>query len=591
MQSAEKIVSLRERMRAADLAAFIVPSTDPHQSEYVAAHWQTRAWLSGFTGSAGTLVVTHKDAGLWTDSRYFIQAEQQLAGTGIMLFKMGLPETPSYTAWLAALLPEGAKVGIDAALFSVSAVRGLQKALAPKKVEIIAVGDFTASLWTDRPPLPEGAVVLHDEAFAGERRAAKLARVREKLAEKGAAWHLISTLDDIAWLFNIRGSDVKCNPVVIAYAAVSQDEAILFVDPAKVSRTVKKALAAEGVTLKRYGDIEKFVRKIRKNTVYLDPDRTGYHLFAALGKKPKIVEGPAIPLSLKAVKNAVEIQGMRAALVRDGVAMVRFLCWLDEALTAMRVTEISAAVKLEEFRRQGDRYVGPSFEPIVGYAAHGAIVHYSATIETDVEIERKGLLLIDSGGQYLDGTTDITRTIAVGEPTPAMKRHFTLVLKGHIGVATAQFPAGTAGMFLDSFARRALWDDRLNYGHGTGHGIGAYLSVHEGPQSISPRINETKLEPGMILSNEPGYYREGEYGIRIENLVLVRDAGEHEGLRWLAFETLTLCPIDLSLVDEALLSPAENEWLNDYHRTVRETLAPFLDEREREWLVAKTRAI
>ncbi len=591
MQVVEKIAAVRERMRTQGLAAVIVPSTDPHQSEYVAAHWQTRAWLSGFTGSAGTLVITMDKAGLWTDSRYFIQAEQQLAGSGITLFKMGLPETPTHTAWLADNIPDGAQIGIDAALFSVSAVRGLEKALTARKASITNIGDFVAPLWSDRPPLPDGQVMLHDESFAGESRASKLARVRAKMAEKGADWHIVSTLDDIAWLFNIRGSDVKCNPVVIAYAAVSQNEAYLFVDPAKVDRKVKKSLAADGVMLKRYGDIEKFMRKIRKTRVYLDPDRTGHHLFAALGKKAQAIEGPVLPLPLKAVKNSVEIAGMRAALVRDGVAMARFFRWLEAALTAMRVTEISAAVKLEEFRRMGERYVGPSFEPIVGYGPHGAIVHYSATIESDVEIERKGLLLVDSGGQYLDGTTDITRTVAVGEPTAAMKRHFTLVLKGHIGVATAQFPAGTAGMFLDPFARRALWDDRLNYGHGTGHGIGAYLSVHEGPQSISPRVNETKLEPGMILSNEPGYYREGEYGIRIENLVLVREAGENEGIRWLSFETLTLCPIDLSLVDETLLAPAEKEWLNTYHRTVYETLSPHLTEEERQWLGTKTRAI
>jgi len=578
-------------MRERELAAVIVPSTDPHQSEYVAAHWQARAWLSGFTGSAGTLVITSDTAGLWTDSRYFIQAEQQLAGSDIILFKMGLPETPSYTTWLAETVAEGARIGIDAALFSISTVRSLEKALASKKAVIVNTGDLVGMIWEDRPPLPNNSVILYDETLAGETRSSKLARVRADLAKKKADWHIISTLDDIAWLFNIRGSDIRCNPLAIAYAAVSRDAAYLFVDPAKVARTVKKALAADGVAIRPYGDIEKFARKIRKSFVYLDPDRTGYHILTALGKRPYLVEGTSLPLLFKAIKNTAEIAGMRSALVRDGVAMVRFFHWLEEALTAMRVTEISAAVKLEEFRRMGERYIGPSFEPIVGYGAHGAIVHYSATIESDVEIERKGLLLVDSGGQYLDGTTDITRTIALGEPTASMKRHFTLVLKGHIGIATARFPAGTAGMFLDSFARRALWDNRLNYGHGTGHGIGAHLSVHEGPQSISQRINETKLEPGMILSNEPGYYREGEYGIRIENLVLVREDGENEGIQWRSFETLTLCPIDLTLVEMEMLTPSEKEWLNTYHRTVYTLLAPHLSEGERVWLSEKTREI
>ncbi|HSA34086.1 MAG TPA: aminopeptidase P family protein [bacterium] len=591
MQTVEKIALLRVRMAEQGLDALIVPSTDPHQSEYVAAHWQTRAWLSGFIGSAGTLVLTKDKAGLWTDSRYFLQAEQQLAGSGIALFKMGLPETPAHTAWLASELAAGTVVGIDPALFSINAFRALEKAMAAKGIALRSVGDLAGSLWTDRPPLPADRAILHDEDIAGEGRTSKLSRLRAKLAEKNADWHIISTLDDIAWLYNIRGSDVTCNPVVIAYAAVSRDEAFLFTDTAKFDAKARKALAADGVTLKKYDYLERLLKKIRKQRILIDPDRNGRHILDTLGKKAGIVEGPAIPLLLKAVKNETEIAGMRMAHLRDGVAMVRFLAWLDMALSAMRVTEISAAVQIEEIRRRGERYVGPSFAPIVGYGAHGAIVHYSATPETDAEIQREGLLLIDSGGQYLDGTTDITRTIAVGTPTDGMKRHFTLVLKGHIGVASAVFPAGTAGMFLDPFARRALWDDRLNYGHGTGHGVGAYLSVHEGPQGISPRVNETRLEPGMILSNEPGYYREGAYGIRTENLVLVKSVGENEGANWLGFETITLCPIDLDLVDPAILSPGERQWLNDYHRTVRESLLPFLTDEEKEWLTRETREI
>ncbi|HOW51688.1 MAG TPA: aminopeptidase P family protein [bacterium] len=591
MQASEKIAILRQHMQAEGLDAVIVPSTDPHQSEYVAAHWQARAWLSGFSGSAGTLVVTKEKAGLWTDSRYFLQAEQQLAGSGITLFKMGLPETPAHTAWLAAELAEAAVVGLDAAVMSINAVRGLEKALAAKKITLKYTGDLVGKFWTDRPSMPAGMVQLHDEAFSGEGRAAKLGRLRAKIAEKGADWHIVSTLDDIAWLYNIRGTDVKCNPVVIAYAAVSKDEAYLFVDAAKLDRKVKKALIADGITIKGYDAFEKFVRKIRKSSVLIDTDRNGRHVLEALGKKPRVIEGMTLPVPLKAVKNEVEIAGMKAAHVRDGVAMVKFFAWLDHALSAMMVTEISAAVKLEEFRRLGEHYAGPSFDPIVGYAAHGAIIHYSATPESDVEIKREGILLVDSGGQYLDGTTDITRTIAVGTPTDAMKKHFTLVLKGHIGVAMAQFPAGIPGMFLDPFARAALWQERLNYGHGTGHGVGSYLSVHEGPQGISPRVNETKLEPGMILSNEPGYYRENEYGIRTENLVLVVPNGENEGAKWLKFDTITLCPIDLDLVDAALLSPAEKEWLNGYHRTVRAALSPFMTEEENVWLANETREI
>jgi Xaa-Pro aminopeptidase len=594
MSVVERLEQLRKLMKENSIDVFIIPSSDPHQSEYVAGRWKTRAWISGFTGSAGTVVVTADKAGLWTDGRYFLQAEEQLKGSTIELFKMGLPETVDYTTWINSELNEGQVVSFDPAVLSIAQVDGLKAAFKKKKIKVASSSDLINEIWTDRPVFPDGKAVVQSVEFCGMERSEKFAALREKMAEEGVTHHLFASLDDIAWIFNVRGTDVKCNPVVMSYAVVGIDEVVLFINADKVEGEVRAELEKDGVTIKDYAAVTDYLSALsEKSAVFIDTARSSQNLLDALKQdKVKVVRGTNMSQIMKAVKNDVEIKGMKKAHIVDGVAMVKFLHWIDNAIGKEEITEISASDKLEDFRKEGENFRGLSFDSISGYNEHGAIIHYSATPETSSTLKPEGFLLMDSGGQYLDGTTDITRTIVLGDVSDRMKRDYTLVLKGHIKLSMTKFPQGfTTGAHIDAFARDALWQHGINYNHGTGHGVGAYLGVHEGPMGISPRWNDTKLVPGMIMSNEPGCYRGGEYGIRIENLVLVVPVEETEWGQFLTFENVTMCPIDTRAVDVSLLTEEEREWLNRYHEEVYEKLSPMLDEEVKGWLRKMTEKI
>ncbi len=589
MDAKEKIKALQQLMEEHKIDAWIVPTADPHQSEYVAPYWKTRTWLSGFSGSAGTLVVTRDKAGLWTDYRYFIRAEQELKGSGIELFKMKRLDVPTYTEWLCHELDEQATIGFDGNVFSVAQVEKLQDALHSKRIHLAYQQNIVAQLRKDRPQIPAKPVMLLDVKFSGESRESKFARIRQKMKAEGVHAHLISTLDEIAWVFNIRGSDVEYNPVTISYACISDQDVRLFMNSEKLSSEVKSALQADDVVFSEYHELIPYLKQLPKEMVLLvDPKKTTQAVKNAIACTIK--EASSIAFPLKAVKNETELKGIRTAHIRDGVAMVKWLCWLDQHLGKEEYSEVTIVKPLEELRSRGEYFQGLSFYPIVGYQANGAICHYAAKPETALTIKPEGLLVIDSGAQYLDGTTDITRTLALSGATLEQQRDFTLVLKGHIALATAKFPQGTTGAQLDSFARAALWQRGMNYGHGTGHGVGHFLNVHEGPQGIRPE-NHVALEPGMLCSNEPGLYREGKYGIRIENLINVVASEETEFDTFYRFETVTLCPIDLDLIDASLLTLQEKTWLNTYHKTVCETLSPFLTEDEKTWLQHETRKI
>ncbi len=596
MDIRHRLAALRKLMAARRIQGYIIPSTDAHQSEYVPTFWHRRGWISGFTGSAGDVVVTPLKAGLWTDGRYFLQAEAQLAGSGIGLMKLGVPGTPTMAAWLGKQLKKGNRVGLDPRLFSVAQYQKLNADLESYGIELVGIeANPVDELWTDRPPAPDGMIEVHPVKYAGERFQDKLKRVRRAVNEAGAKGHVIAALDCIAWLFNIRGSDVLHNPVVIAYAMVTDKDAILFTDLTKVTRQVRKALG-QSVTIRPYGDFRAALIKLSKTggPVWADPNATNQWIANLLNPRAKLILKESPIVLMKSLKNPVEIRGARRAHLRDGVAMVRFLCWLEQALGKEKLSEISVAEKLEGLRAKSKLFRGVSFDSIIGYAEHGAIIHYSATPETNVPVRRRGILLVDSGGQYVDGTTDITRTITLSAPTAAQKDQFTRVLKGHMQVAMARFPLGTAGRQIDTLARKALWDVGCDYGHGTGHGVGSYLSVHEGPQSISfTRDTGVALQPGMVVSNEPGYYVEGRYGIRTENLIyVVKDkANSRNGRVFLTFENLTMCPIDTRLVNPKLLSAEELHYLNAYHAQVKKALMPLVDKKEAAWLVKATRPI
>ncbi len=584
-----RLETLRAEMALHNINAFIIPGTDPHQSEYYADHWGCRTWISGFNGSAGTAVVTTDQAGLWTDSRYFLQADEQLADSGFVLFKEGLPDTPSIEAWLSTVLPAGATVAIDGTLFSTTAVEGMMAHF--EKYGISLITDFTPfdKIWQDRPTLPDTPFFGHDLVYCGENATSKIMRVMKAIKESGADALLLSALDDIAWLFNIRGKDVNFNPMTYAYAYIDDNRSILFVKSKKLNEENKTHLRAIGVEQMPYEAVFDFAASLCDKKVSINPAKLNYTLYNKLRTTTVRENGPIA--MFKAIKNEVQIAGIRQAMVRDGVALVRFFRWLDSNIDLGTATEISAAQQLRAFRAEQNLFVDESFGTICGYNEHGAIVHYSATPESNALIRRKGFLLVDSGAQYLDGTTDITRTISLGTLTPQQKRDYTLVLKGHIALSRCQFPEGTRGAQLDAIARMPLWKDGLNYLHGTGHGVGHFLNVHEGPQSIRLQENPTPLVPGMITSNEPGLYRAGEYGIRHENLVLTVLAQETEFGKFYRFEPLTLFPFDKRALDMTILFPHEISWLNDYHRMVYDRLKSSLTSEECEWLREATSAI
>jgi len=593
MDVVERLAALRELMKNRDLAAYLVPSTDPHQSEYVAATWQRRGFISGFDGSAGTVVVTReKGAGLWTDSRYFLQADQQLQGTGIELFKMGQPGVPEITDWLPTVLGKGDRLGLDPKVHSVEGYESLARELEPRGISLHpVVDDLVEAVWADeRPSMPDRPVRLHPVEYAGVSAEDKLARLREAMRQQDEAEaHVLSALDEIAWLFNLRGADVEYNPVFIAYAIVERERALLFVDLNKIGDELRGALP-EDVELRPYEAVEETLQTLARAEarVWIDPSTTSQRVAELLGQGAELLRKHSPVPGWKAVKNKTEIEGMRAAHLRDGVAMVRFLRWLEGAVAKGGESEISLAEKLESLRAEGEHFVGLSFETIAGYGGHGAIVHYAADEESSAQLKPEGILLVDSGGQYLDGTTDITRTMALGPPTDEQRMAFTLVLKGHLALGHMRFPEGTNGYQLDVLARAPLWSEGLNYGHGTGHGVGAHLCVHEGPFSVSLRKNLTPLAAGHVLSNEPGFYKADEFGMRIENLVEVVGPEETYSGSFLGFEDLTLCPYDRALVDVERLTAAEREQVDAYHARVRDKLSPLLGDEDRKWLERAT---
>ncbi len=587
----ERIGRLRQCLREQSLSAFIIPSTDPHSGEYVPDHWKTREWVSGFTGSAGTAVITLDDAALWTDSRYFLQAADQLDGTGIRLMKDRLPDTPSIPEWLGQSLSPGAVVGVDGWVNTIGETQALREALAREGLTLRTDYDPVTRLWDGRPALPGTPVSIHPLEYAGVACHEKLATIREKLLARGADGILLSTLDDIAWTLNLRGNDVHCNPVFVSYLLITSQESILYVRTEKLTTEVKAYLAQEGVNTEDYDDLQEDLRDYPYATLSLDPGRTNEAVRQAVNPLTKVLlEESPVPL-MKAVKNEAEIRGFHAAMLRDGVAMVKFLKWLEEAVPQGNETEMSIDRKLYECRAEQPLFRGISFDTIAGYKEHAAIVHYEATPETDKPLAPEGLLLLDSGAQYADGTTDITRTIALGETTDDERRDYTLVLKGHIGLTCACFPQGTCGTQLDVLARQAMWREGANFLHGTGHGVGAYLNVHEGPHQIRMNHVPTPLRPGMTVTDEPGIYRAGRYGIRTENTLLVVPYRETEFGTFYTFEPLTLCPIDTRPIVRSMLTAEETEWLNAYHRMVYDRLSPLLDEEHRAWLESKTKQL
>ena len=580
-------------MKREHLAAFIFPSTDAHQSEYVADHWMGRAWISGFNGSAGTAVVTMHSAALWTDSRYFLAAEEQLQGTEFQLMKLKIPGTPSIAEWLGKELMDvdSPEVGLDGWVNSYSSTCGLIADLC--KVGGITVRtnfDPLEEIWKDRPSIPLKPVEIQPMEYAGEDISSKIVRIRKALRAQHADGMLVSALDDIAWTLNLRGTDVHCVPVFVSYLLIASDKVSLFVDETKISSEVRAYLESNGVSIYKYNKVEEGLKAYSEYNILLDGNETSYYLWKAVRCQEIVQASSPIP-AMKAVKNEAEIAGYRRAMLKDGVAMVKFLKWLLPAVEAGGETEISIDKKLTALRAEQNLFRDISFDTIAGYQAHGAIVHYEATPETDIPLKPEGLLLLDSGAQYQDGTTDITRTIALGPITEDMKHIYTLVLKAHIQLELAKFPDGASGTQLDALGRECMWREGLNFLHGTGHGVGSYLSVHEGPHQIRMEYMPTPLRAGMTLTDEPGLYLAGKFGVRIENTVLLSEYMETEFGKFLQIEPLTLCPIDTAPVDMTMLLPEELAWLNDYHAKVYAELAPYLDEEEKKWLENATKAI
>lgn len=588
-----RIEALRDVMRREGIDAFIFPSTDPHNGEYVPAHWEGRKWISGFNGSAGTAVVTMTDAALWTDSRYFIAAEEQLRGTGFRLMRERVEGTPSITRWLGMKLAtvQSPTVGVDGTVNSASSVASLITELrAEGGITVRTNFDPLALIWTDRPPVPQDKVSIHPLEYAGEPCHEKMARIRQQLKSMHAYGMLVSALDDIAWTLNLRGTDVHCNPVFVSYLLIDTKRATLFVDRAKLTPEVEAYLEAEGVAVAGYADVRRGLERYGEYNILMDDNETCYTLFN-IPQCQKVVAPSPIP-AMKAVKNPTEIEGFRRAMLRDGVALVKFMRWLRPAVEAGGQTEMSVDAKLTALRAAQELYRGLSFDTIAAYREHGAIVHYEATPETDAELRPEGLILIDSGAQYLDGTTDITRTVALGPVTDEERLVYTLVLKGHIQLELCKFPRGASGTQLDALARKDMWAYGYNYLHGTGHGVGSYLNVHEGPHQIRMEYKPAPLVEGMTVTDEPGIYLPGRFGVRTENTLLVVPYRETGFGRFLQFEPLTLCPIDTAPVITDMLTGDEKAWLNAYHRTVFDRIAPLLDdEADRQWLANACAAI
>lgn len=586
----ERLTILRQVMKEQGIHAFIFPSSDPHNSEYVAEHWKGREWISGFNGSAGTAVVTLKHAALWTDSRYFIAAAEQLAGTEYLLMKDRLPDTPSISEWIALELSdyESPVVGVDGTVNTYAYLCELINEL--NIATFVTNLDPLATVWKDRPSIPNGKIVLHPLEYAGESTTSKINRIREYLQAHHADGLLVTALDEIAWTLNLRGKDVHCNPVFVSYLLISQDSVTFFVNEEKLPDDVRNYLLDEAVSVEPYEAVLDKVKGYKGRRLLMDPTSVNYNLVTAVDKTKRILGVSPIPM-MKAVKNKTEQDGFRAAMLRDGIAMVKFLAWLKPAVEAGGQTEITLDEHLTALRAEQPLFKGISFDTIVGYEAHGAIVHYEATPETDIPVKPYGLVLIDSGAQYQDGTTDITRTIALGSLTEEQRRVYTLVLKGHIQLDMCRFPDGACGSQIDAIARESMWREGYNYMHGTGHGVGSYLNVHEGPHQIRMEWKPAPLHAGMTVTDEPGLYLEGKFGVRIENTLLIVPSETTPFGKFLKFETLTLAPIDTTPIIQDMLTPEELTWLNNYHHRVYETLSPYLEKNEKKWLEEATRPL
>ena len=589
MTAKEKVASLREEMKRNNIDAFIVYSADPHMSEYLPEQWQERTWLSGFTGSAGFVVVTLDKAGLWTDGRYFTQAPIELKGSGIDLFKDGIEGTPNYIDWIISQTSENAIVAVNALATSNANWEDVKAKLEKKNRKLIDK-PLLNTVWSDRGTPSKNPVFVHPIELAGRSVVEKLTEIREKMKKEDATAHLISSLDDVAWTVNLRGSDVDCNPVFLGYIYISMDKAILFVDTEKLEEDAKKLMKDSGVEVKEYEDFFDYLASLKDESILIAPN-SNQSIFEVVKANNTIIKKPVPGHLMKAIKNGAELEGFETVMVRDGVAMVKFLHWLTHNVGKEPMNEYQIGQKLLEFRKEGKNFVGNSFDSIVGYKGNGAIIHYSAPEKGSAEVTNEGSILVDSGGQYLEGTTDITRTLPLGEVNEEFKEDVTRVLQGMIRLSMVKFPKGTKGVHLDAFARMALWQDGKDYNHGTGHGVGSFMNVHEGPQNIRKDLNPVDLVEGMVLSNEPGYYVEGKYGIRHENLIVVKEWKKTEWNTFYEFETLTLCPFFTSIVLKDMLSQEEIDWLNDYHKTCEEKLAPHLEGEVKEWFLELVKPI
>lgn len=570
-------------MQSKSISAYITYSTDPHSGEYVPAHWESRKWITGFTGSAGTAVITPDDGGLWTDSRYFIQAEEQLTDTGLKLFKERMPETPSIPQWLCSVLKKGERVGIDGYTTPLQTVNELRNELSAYGIEVVMIEDPYKTIWNDRPGLPSNKPFILEEKYSGESASSKISTIRNHISNTGTDYILISALDEIAWTLNMRGTDIECNPLFVSYLLISEKEATLYINKNKLTETTIDYLQSQGVGHRNYEDIESDLTAISGRKIAMSPS-INFAMYNAASEHNTVFIQASPVSKYKAVKNQTEINGFRNAMLRDGVAMVRFLIWLQKNIGNGNLTELSIDEQLYKERSAMENFRGISFATIAGYQEHGAIVHYEADEQSASTLKPEGLLLIDSGAQYLDGTTDITRTIPLGPTTEEQKKDYTLVLKGFIQLAMAEFPQGTCGTQLDVLARLAMWKEGINYGHGTGHGVGHFLNVHEGPHQIRMNNVPTPLQPGMTVTNEPGIYRAGKYGIRTENTMLTVPSRKTDFGEFYKFEQLTLCPINTETILWDMLSPEETNWLNEYHETVYSKLSPLLSDEEKQWL-------
>ncbi len=591
MKRDEKIDHIRQLMRENHIDAVIIVDNDPHQSEYIADHWQARKWLTGFSGSAGTAILTFEHAILWTDFRYYIQAAKQIKGSKFELYKMGEPDVPEFEKYLADTLKPGDTIGVDGSLLSMDGAKQYKTRFKEKGILLNTNIDFIEPLWKDRPLIPKSKTFSFSKKYAGQSRREKLEEIRDRMKDLGASSHLMATLDDIAWTLNLRGKDIHTNPVNIAFVLILPKKVILFVNPEKIDNKLENRLNKDGIYIAGYGDIDDALLNLKDDErILLDPKNINYRLFQSINKKCKIIKKANPAIVLKAIKNEVEISHLEQTAVKDGTAVVNFLFWLENQNENKGLSEISTAVTLYEFRKEQDLFIDNSFDPIMAYGDHSAMCHYCATWQSDVVIG-KGMFLTDSGGNYLTGTTDITRTICRGMPTKQQIKDYTLVLKGHIAVAVTLFPKGTKGYQIDTLSRQYLWNHGMDFGHGTGHGVGFFLCVHEGPAKLSPHPIDVKLEKGMVLTNEPGIYRESEYGIRLENMILVEESFENDFGTFMKFKNLTHCHFERDLIDKKMLSQKEMDWLNSYHEKVYEKISPNLDHDAALWLRDKTMPI